>query len=246
MEPKGPTHWGGWGHLLVIKCSVGLWNWDDKPDCAELMQWVLSAMFSESCLAGKWSAFVLALFWLPSLQTRQIGTALGKSSVRSEAEQDPHKAFSSSPKVSLGNGWIWIPKPWGLEQALVQVLTAPPINTGQSQTSPLVPFFGITSGKAAWLQGKDLREGIRMEADLIHRLRNISLCSLATLNNRNDPLLGKANCAFHERCPKTLDLKGKGSWGYWRSPHCPDFILNPVDGSCWPRSCSAAHMDSRR
>lgn len=189
------------------------------------MQRMCSAMFSESSLAGKWSVFVLCLFWLPNLQTRQIGTALGQSSVRSEAEQEPHKAFRSSPEVSIRNGWVWIAKPWGLEQALVQVFTAPLINTGQSQTSPLVPFFGITSVKAAWLQGKDFGEGMRMDAGLNHGLRNNSLCFLATLNNRNDVLLGKANralqstiCSFavfsHERCTKTLDLKGKGSWCY--------------------------------
>ena len=186
------------------------------------MQCTWSAMFSASSLAGKWSFFVLCLFWLPSLQTRQIGTALGQSSVRSEAEQEPHKAFRSSPEVSIRSSWVWIPKPWGLEQALVQVFTAPLINTGQSQTSPLVPFFGITSGKAAWLQGKDFGEEMRMDADPSRRLRNISPCSLATLSSRNDPLLGKVNralqstiCSFtafsHERCTKTLDLKGKGS-----------------------------------
>lgn len=179
-----------------------------------------SAMFSESSLAGKWAVFVLCLFWLPSLQTRQSGNALGQSSVRTEAEQEPHKAFRCSPEVSKRNGWVSIPKTWGWGQALVQTFTAPLINAGQSQTRLSVPFFGITSGKAAWLRGKDFGEGMRMDADLSHGIRNISLCSLATLNNRDDPLLGKVNCAlqsttssfavFCETCTKTLDLKGKG------------------------------------
>lgn len=47
------------------------------------------------------------------------------------------------------------------------------------------PIFGMASGKAAWLQGKDLEEGMRMDTDLRNGLRNISLCSLTTLNNRN-------------------------------------------------------------
>jgi len=64
-----------------------------------------------------------------------------------------------------------------------------------------------------------------MDAGLSHEARSISLCSLATLNNRIGPLLGKVNralqstiCIFavfsHERRTKTLDLKGKGNWGY--------------------------------
>lgn len=91
-------------------------------------------------------------------------------------------------EVSTGNGWVCSPQPWGWEQALVQVLTAPRTSTGQSQSSTLVPFFGMTSGKAAQLQGKDEREGMRMDTDHSNELRNASLGSLTTLNNRNNCL----------------------------------------------------------
>lgn len=73
-------------------------------------------------------------------------------------------------------------KPW------CQVLTAPWTSTGQSQSSTLVPFFGMTSGKAAQLQGKDVREGMRIDTDHGNGLRNASLGSLTTLNNRNNCL----------------------------------------------------------
>lgn len=50
------------------------------------------------------------------------------------------------------------------------------------------PIFGMKSGKAARLQGKDVREGMRMDTDHSNGLRNASLGSLTTLNNRNNCL----------------------------------------------------------
>lgn len=63
----------------------------------------------------------------------------------------------------------------------------------------------------------------------------------AALNKRNDPLLGKVNrtlqsticsCALftHEGAPKPWPLKAKAA-DVTRA-HCPDFILDPVGGSC--------------
>lgn len=70
----------------------------------------------------------------------------------------------------------------------MQIFTAPQISTGQSQSSPLVPFLGMTSGKAAWLQGKDLGEEMTMDTDHRNGLRKVSLCSLTTLNYKNNCL----------------------------------------------------------
>lgn len=43
----------------------------------------------------------------------------------------------------------------------------------EQSTGPI--FWGVISGKAAWLQGKGLGEGMRMDTDLRNGLRNISL-----------------------------------------------------------------------
>lgn len=152
---------------------------------------------------------VLVLAAKPPNQTDWYFSGEGQCEERSRA-----RTTQSLQEQTQSEDWEWWglkTQAWGLEKALVQVFSAPLIDTGQTQTSPLVPFFGITSGKAAWLEGKDFGEGLRVDADLSHGLRNISLCSLATSNNRNVLLLGKTNCAFQERCTKTLDLKGKGS-----------------------------------
>lgn len=61
-------------------------------------------MSSVSSLAGKWSDFVLCLFWLPPKQRDWYCS--GQSSVRSKAEQEPHKVFRSSPEVSIRSCWV--------------------------------------------------------------------------------------------------------------------------------------------
>lgn len=50
------------------------------------------------------------------------------------------------------------------------------------------PIFWGDVWESSMVQGKDLGEGMRMDTDLRNGLRNISLCSLTTLNDSNNCL----------------------------------------------------------
>ena len=143
-------HWGGWDHLLLIKCSVGLWKlrWWAWLRWINAIHMVSNVLWKQPCWKMVSSCAVLVLAAKPPNQTDWYCSGAQQHEERSRIRR---QSLQKQP-------WCERREQLGLNPQALAAGASPGAtldNTGQSQTNPLVPYFGVTSGKAAWLQGND-------------------------------------------------------------------------------------------